>query len=67
MRVFVWVVELVSGVVWVWDVFCFLFLFWLWDGVLVFAVAAGGLVVVVSMGSVAIFGGLFWFSLTWML
>jgi hypothetical protein len=49
-RVFIWaVLGLGVGVFWGWENICFLF--WLWD---VLAVAAGGLVVV-SMGSVAIF------------
>ena len=40
---------LVAGVLWEWEVFCLLF--WLWDG----SVEAAGGLIVVSMGSVAIF------------
>jgi hypothetical protein len=59
-RVFRVVEGLVVGVLWEWEVFCFLF--WLWDGLAEVAVVAGGLVVV-SMGSVAIFCcRLFWFG-----
>jgi hypothetical protein len=50
------VVGLVVLEVWEWEVFCLLGCGCGWDGVVVSAVAAGGLVVVVSMGSVAIFG-----------
>jgi hypothetical protein len=54
------VVGLVVLELWEWEVFCLLGCGCGWDGVVVLAVAAGGLVVV-SMGSVAIFGGMFWF------
>ena len=50
------VVGLVVFELWEWEVFCLLDCGCGWDGVVVLAVAAGGLVVV-SMGSVAIFGG----------
>lgn len=40
---------LVAGVLWEWEVFCLLF--WLWDG----SVEAAGGLIVVSMGSVAMF------------
>jgi hypothetical protein len=56
-----WIVEgLVAGVLWEWESFRFLGWLWLWDGLVVvlLAVAVGAadeLVVVVSMGSVAMF------------
>jgi hypothetical protein len=53
-------VGLVVLELWEWEVFCLLGCGCGWDGVVALAVAAGGLVVV-SMGSVAIFGGMFWF------